>query len=302
MPQRLGDLVQSFGYGASAGMTEPARAMLGAALAKDPSLYPILLESARQEREQRRKESPIGTSIAELGGSLATGGAVRTIPQNIAAGLVAGYNEQGQLSDAVTGAGMAGGVSGLVKAPGATLKELASRVEPKDPGPSLREMIAESAKKADMKEHSEKVLAQNLPRLQPYQAQQREALLSATALDINRIDLDKMPQDKRELLLAAQKHYMEKANMAQNMEMLPDSQRNALLRMIAYDKQLYQDTFAEAKKNYQREMPKPQMPQGPSMLQQMRTEMNKPMPMGEFLAQAIARYAAGSQTKEPPLR
>ena len=47
MPQRLGDLVQSFGYGASAGMTEPARAMLGAALANDPGLYQILLDSAR---------------------------------------------------------------------------------------------------------------------------------------------------------------------------------------------------------------------------------------------------------------
>lgn len=263
MPQRLGDLVQSFGYGASAGMTEPARAMLGAALAKDPGLYQVLLDSAIQEREQRRKESPVATTIAELGGALMAGGAVRNIPQNIAHGAMAGYNEAGNVRDAITGAALTGAASGLARA-------LPTKQAP------VPTMVAEAPKRV-------------LPEAEKLK-------------EIPQIPLDKLPPDVRQRLedmgFKAATIVQEYQKFLDNPK-LTDATYNTVRRLVGVEINKYKTAVDKAKMEFSDIL---QTPQAPVMIakqyepiRQTAIDFTNVTPLQQFAIQAAARYKAGAQ-------
>ena len=264
MPQRLGDLVQSFGYGASAGMTEPARAMLGAALSNDPGLYQVLLDSARQEREQRRKESPVATTIAELGGALASGGAVRTIPQNIAAGAVAGYNEAGNIKDAITGATLTGAASGLMKS-----------LPTQAPSPIPQRIIPE---------------VERFKKIEPLPLEQLPPEIRA--------ELEERGFKAASIVEQYQK-FLDNPN---RMVPLAEPTQNSIRRLMSIEVDKYKSAVEKARMefgNIIQSAPEP-IPTLTKQYEPIRAtlDLSNPMPLSKFVLEATARYKAGAQEQQ----
>lgn len=96
--------LKSFGYGASAGMTEPIRAGVQSMLPYGQS-YKQELENVRNERKQLREQYPIGSQVAEISGMLSAAPAViakGVIPAMTLGGL-GGYNEDQTLGSTLLG-------------------------------------------------------------------------------------------------------------------------------------------------------------------------------------------------------
>lgn len=99
--------LQSYGYGASYGMTEPAKAFMQSKLPYGQT-YEQELENVREDRKQRRKEQPVGSAVAETLGALSS--APMAITKGVKAattlGGIAGYNEDQTLGSTLLGAGI----------------------------------------------------------------------------------------------------------------------------------------------------------------------------------------------------
>lgn len=140
------DYLKSYGYGASSGLTEPMYAKLLSMLSNDPGLYDVALNSARQERQERRANSPVMNTVAEIAGSASV--PFRGVLPNIIQGGLSGYNERGNIQDALTGAALTGTVSSVNK--------MLPKYDPQDL--SLAEMLSKANRDRELKEGASRTL------------------------------------------------------------------------------------------------------------------------------------------------